>query len=322
MKMLWLNAGLLLPLDKGGKLRTWHVMRHLAARHDITYLSFCGSGADRRRIATGMREVCARPRDRAAHRCRRRARWRFYADAARYLVDARAVRGREVPLRRLSRRASSALLATRRFDAVVCDFLPPVVNLPRAAALPGDPLHAQRRGGDLAAARGERRPTRSSRVPAGAAVAADAALRARRAGALRPGAGGVGGRPRDVRAALPGRAARAGARRPDRRRNDLLRAVATDAAERARTWSSPARWTGCRTKTACTYFCREILPRIRQVGAGGHAQHHRPRADAGRQAARRDPRRRGHRPRRRRAAAHRARAPSTSCRCASAAARG
>jgi hypothetical protein len=30
MKILWLNAGLLLPLDKGGKLRTWHVMRHLA----------------------------------------------------------------------------------------------------------------------------------------------------------------------------------------------------------------------------------------------------------------------------------------------------
>ena len=40
MNILWLNAGLLLPLDKGGKLRTWHVMRHLAARHDITYLSF------------------------------------------------------------------------------------------------------------------------------------------------------------------------------------------------------------------------------------------------------------------------------------------
>ena len=35
MKILWLNAGLLLPLDKGGKLRTWHLMRHLAARHDM-----------------------------------------------------------------------------------------------------------------------------------------------------------------------------------------------------------------------------------------------------------------------------------------------
>jgi hypothetical protein len=58
MKLLWLNAGLLLPLDKGGKLRTWHVMRHLAARHDITYLSFedtTQTEADR----LGMREVCS-----------------------------------------------------------------------------------------------------------------------------------------------------------------------------------------------------------------------------------------------------------------------
>ena len=47
MKILWLNAGLLLPLDKGGKLRTWHLMRHLAARHDITYLSFSDPVADR-----------------------------------------------------------------------------------------------------------------------------------------------------------------------------------------------------------------------------------------------------------------------------------
>ena len=40
MRILWLNANLLLPLDKGGKLRTWHLMRHLAARHDVTYMSF------------------------------------------------------------------------------------------------------------------------------------------------------------------------------------------------------------------------------------------------------------------------------------------
>jgi len=60
MKILWLNAGLLLPLDKGGKLRTWHVMRHLAARHDIHYLSFedaTQTEADRR----GNQEPARRP---------------------------------------------------------------------------------------------------------------------------------------------------------------------------------------------------------------------------------------------------------------------
>lgn len=127
MKLLWLNAGLLLPLDKGGKLRTWHVMRHLAARHDITYLSFEDSmqtEADR----FGMRGVCSRletvPRTDAA-----KGTWRFYADAARYLVDP--VPYAVAKYRSAAYRAKiESLLAQERYDAVVCDFLPPVVNLP------------------------------------------------------------------------------------------------------------------------------------------------------------------------------------------------
>jgi polysaccharide biosynthesis protein PslH len=127
MKLLWLNAGLLLPLDKGGKLRTWHVMRHLAARHDITYLSFEDSTqteADR----LGMREVCSRletvPRTDTV-----KGTWRFYADAARYLVDPAPYA--VAKYRSAAYRARLAeLLATGEFDAVVCDFLPPIVNLP------------------------------------------------------------------------------------------------------------------------------------------------------------------------------------------------
>ena len=127
MKLLWLNAGLLLPLDKGGKLRTWHVMRHLAARHDITYLSFADDSqtdADR----AGMRAVCSRletvPRSDPA-----KGTWRFYTDAAGYLFDAAPYA--VAKYRSAAYRAKLAdLLATERFDAVVCDFLPPVVNLP------------------------------------------------------------------------------------------------------------------------------------------------------------------------------------------------
>jgi sugar transferase (PEP-CTERM/EpsH1 system associated) len=127
VKLLWLNAGLLLPLDKGGKLRTWHVMRHLAARHDITYLSFEDStqtAADRH----GMREVCSRlatvPRTDAP-----KGTWRFYANAAGYVVDP--VPYAVAKYRSAAYRARvEDLLATGDFDAVVCDFLPPVVNLP------------------------------------------------------------------------------------------------------------------------------------------------------------------------------------------------
>ena len=133
MKLLWLNSGLLLPLDKGGKLRTWHVMRHLAARHDITYLSFEDStqtDADRR----GMSEVCSRletvPRTDAA-----KGTWRFYADAAGYVID-------QTPYAVAKYRSAAYrarlehLLATERYDLVVCDFLPPVVNLPAQLPCP------------------------------------------------------------------------------------------------------------------------------------------------------------------------------------------
>ena len=127
MKILWLNAGLLLPLDKGGKLRTWHLMRHLAERHDITYLSFCDP-SERNEHRVGMREVCRRletiPRTDPA-----KGTLRFYADAARYLIDP-------IPYAVAKYRSAAyaarvkELLRSEAFDAVVCDFLPPLVNMP------------------------------------------------------------------------------------------------------------------------------------------------------------------------------------------------
>ena len=133
MKILWLNAGLLLPLDKGGKLRTWHLMRHLAARHDIAYLSFSDtSQTEEHRI--GMCEVCQRletvPRTDAA-----KGTLRFYADAARYVVDPVPYAVAKYRSADYARRLQE-LLQTSSFDAVVCDFLPPLVNMPRDLPCP------------------------------------------------------------------------------------------------------------------------------------------------------------------------------------------
>ena len=133
MNILWLNANLLLPLDKGGKLRTWHVMRHLAERHDITYLSFAdplNTEADR----LGMRAVCRRletvPRRDVA-----KGTWQFYASAARYVLDP-------VPYGVAKYRSAAyrsrlvSLLRSERFDMVVCDFLVPIVNMPHQLPCP------------------------------------------------------------------------------------------------------------------------------------------------------------------------------------------
>ena len=125
MRILWLNAGLLLPLDKGGRLRTWHLLRHLAQQHEITYLSFADPGtspAERE----GMREVCAHlqvvPRTDPD-----KGTLAFYADAATRIFDPLPYAiGKYVrPLSRQGR----ATAATGAFDLVVVAS-GPAVNSP------------------------------------------------------------------------------------------------------------------------------------------------------------------------------------------------
>lgn len=133
MKILWLNANLLLPLDKGGKLRTWHLMRHLAARHTITYVSFVEPG-ERREHLDGMREVCdrlitVRRADVA------KGSVRFYADAARYLVDPQPYAVAKYRSAEYAARVQE-LLEGGEYDLVVADFLVPVVNISRSLPCP------------------------------------------------------------------------------------------------------------------------------------------------------------------------------------------
>ncbi len=133
MRILWLNAGLLLPLDKGGKLRTWHLMRHLAERHEISYLSFADPSAAPADLE-GMRAVCSelevvRRQDPA------KGSLAFYADAAARILDRlpyAAGKYRSAEYRQKLER----LLATRAFDLIVCDFLVPAVNMPATLPCP------------------------------------------------------------------------------------------------------------------------------------------------------------------------------------------
>ena len=127
MRILWLKSDLLLPLDKGGKLRTWHLMRHLARRHEITYLAFADPDQPRAEVE-GMREVAARvetiPRREPVKRS-----LRFNAEAALRVLDPLPYavgKYRSAAYRKRLR----ALLAEIPFDLIVCDFLPPAVNLP------------------------------------------------------------------------------------------------------------------------------------------------------------------------------------------------
>jgi len=133
LRILWLKSDLLLPLDKGGKLRTWHLMRHLAARHEITYLAFADPHEDPAHVR-GMSAVAARvetvPRTDPP-----KGSLRFYADAAMHVVDPLPYAVSKYRSRGY-RRKLDALLAEKPFDLIVCDFLFPAVNLPHDLPCP------------------------------------------------------------------------------------------------------------------------------------------------------------------------------------------
>jgi polysaccharide biosynthesis protein PslH len=133
MRILWLSAGLLLPLDKGGKLRTWHLLRQLAQRHEITYLSFADPDTSPA-LREGMREVCAH-----LHVVPRRDPGKgtlaFYTDVAFNLVDRLPYAVGKYRSREYSAWLRD-LLARERFDLIVCDFLVPAVNMPGALPCP------------------------------------------------------------------------------------------------------------------------------------------------------------------------------------------
>jgi sugar transferase (PEP-CTERM/EpsH1 system associated) len=133
MNILWLNANLLLPLDKGGKLRTWHLMRELARHHKITYISFADPGRPPE-LDRGMRDVCAEL-ETVERRDAEKGTWRFYAGAAARLLDPLPYAVAKYRSPEFAGRVRDAL-ASRRFDLVVCDFLVPFVNMPARLPCP------------------------------------------------------------------------------------------------------------------------------------------------------------------------------------------
>jgi sugar transferase (PEP-CTERM/EpsH1 system associated) len=133
MRILWLKSDLLLPLDKGGKLRTWHLMRHLARHHEITYLAFKEPGQPAADVE-GMKEVAARV-ETITRSEPTKGTLRFYADAALHLVDPLPYAVGKYRSAAFRRRLEG-LLAEQHFDLIVCDFLFPAVNLPMRLPCP------------------------------------------------------------------------------------------------------------------------------------------------------------------------------------------
>jgi sugar transferase (PEP-CTERM/EpsH1 system associated) len=133
MKILWLKTELLHPVDKGGKIRTYQMLKQLKRDHFITYLTLCDPD-DPPQAFEQATEYCHRLTP-LAHRASQKFSPGFYYELGLNL-------GSPLPYA-IQRYRSAAMqqaiekeLRQFNYDVVVCDFLTPSVNLPQALSAP------------------------------------------------------------------------------------------------------------------------------------------------------------------------------------------
>jgi sugar transferase (PEP-CTERM/EpsH1 system associated) len=127
MNILWLKTELLHPVDKGGKIRSYNMLKALKRNCRITYLTLDDGTADntaRELAGEYCHDLVCVP-----HRRREKFTTGFYVELALNLVSdlPYAIKKYEAPVMRAE---ITRLLAAQRIDVLVCDFLAPAVNVP------------------------------------------------------------------------------------------------------------------------------------------------------------------------------------------------
>ena len=133
MKILWLKTELLHPVDKGGKIRTYHLLKQLKPDHHITYLTL-DDGAAPPDAVDNATEYC-HELIRIPHETRAKFSAGFYAELALNLTSRLPYAIRKYQSASMTK-AIADVGTTDRFDVIICDFLAPAVNLPRDLKLP------------------------------------------------------------------------------------------------------------------------------------------------------------------------------------------
>ncbi|MCI0338132.1 MAG: glycosyltransferase [Acidobacteria bacterium] len=125
MKILWLKTELLHPVDKGGKIRTYQMLKMLKREHDITYLTLDdGSAAPDAHEAA--EEYC-HELIRVPHRTRAKFSAGFYLDLGQNLISPLPYFMQKYVSDDMRREITNHAGCA---DALVCDFLMPSINVP------------------------------------------------------------------------------------------------------------------------------------------------------------------------------------------------
>jgi sugar transferase (PEP-CTERM/EpsH1 system associated) len=132
MKILWLKTELLHPVDKGGKIRSYHLLKQLKTTHQITYLTLDDGSAPPDAVDDAS-EYC-HDLIRIPHATREKFSAGFYVELAANMVSSLPYAIRKYKTVEMTR----AVEATEKgnFDVVICDFLAPAVNLPEKLQTP------------------------------------------------------------------------------------------------------------------------------------------------------------------------------------------
>ena len=133
MRILWLKTELLHPVDKGGKIRTYHLLKQLKADHQITYLTLDDGSAPADAEDNAI-EYC-HDLIRVPHSTRERFSTGFYADLALNVTSPLPYAIRKYKSEQMTKAIEQAT-AKVHFDVIICDFLAPAVNLPRDLKTP------------------------------------------------------------------------------------------------------------------------------------------------------------------------------------------
>jgi sugar transferase (PEP-CTERM/EpsH1 system associated) len=122
MKILWVKAGGLVPLDTGGRTRSFQILKQLARRHEITLYTFYRQEPHdgHAELRSLFSRVVTTPVPLPAPRS-----FAEYLQYARLLLTGRPATMDKYYLYPQVRRDFSTLIQSTQFDVLVCDFVYP-----------------------------------------------------------------------------------------------------------------------------------------------------------------------------------------------------
>jgi glycosyltransferase involved in cell wall biosynthesis len=133
MRILWVKAGKILPLDSGGKIRSYKILERLAASDEVTFLSYYGGRRDeayeyeiKRQLPQTVTFHAATPDTTRLERVCYYL-WCLSSKAPFAVTKFTANRVRKL---------LAEWMVDHRFDVAVCDFLSASSNFPRHTGIP------------------------------------------------------------------------------------------------------------------------------------------------------------------------------------------